>query len=410
MNFSSQGRRQNDRKDLQGANIFRKYWADFSGGNLLNDQVEAARSVQMSKVKLNFITYTSLMSSFAQVQQWRSSLVAFDNHGNNGGLCNSLTNAAINASRWCFSNNHVFPFSHYFSPPVLEKKNAQVLNPIQKPAIPSWWTITYPISGVFSFHPLAPGFCLLGRNDRGRSGGRNLHGPSDGSGHNGWYVSARALASCTLVVSVSGSKVVGLWDLQRICRDGGLRSHQCMWKGQWMEIFIASIGSFSKFALDMKRFLFQRCMGISSNYIWCMNIYTEYCKSCFVVFYLHPLSLSFALKSGVCGILLGWRSFRGLPDDPYNMKNDPTQSQFSMISRFQFVGAASDQSSKEPPTIRGSEFLDDSFRCLAFFGRLFVVAFLYVLVDVDGGGLMSWCYIGKNGHLISWNDILDIYM
>lgn len=79
-------------------------------------------SVQMSKVKLNFITYTSLMSSFAQVQQWRSSLVAFDNHGNNGGLCNSLTNAAINASRWCFSNNHVFPFSHYFSPPVLEKK------------------------------------------------------------------------------------------------------------------------------------------------------------------------------------------------------------------------------------------------------------------------------------------------
>ena len=88
----------------------------------------------------------------------------------------------------------------------------------------------------------------------------------------------------------------------------------------------------------------------------------------------------------MCGILLGWRSFRGLPDDPYNMKNDPTQSQFSMISRFQFVGAASDQSSKEPPTIRGSEFLDDSFRCLAFFGRLFVVAFLYVLVDVDGGG------------------------
>lgn len=79
-------------------------------------------SVQMSKVKLNFITYTSLMSSFAQVQQWRSALVAFDNHGNNGGLCNSLTNAAINASRWCFSNNHVFPFSHYFSPPVLEKK------------------------------------------------------------------------------------------------------------------------------------------------------------------------------------------------------------------------------------------------------------------------------------------------
>lgn len=230
-------------------------------------------SVQMSKVKLNFITYTSLMSSFAQVQQWRSSLVAFDNHGNNGGLCNSLTNAAINASRWCFSNNNVFPFSPLLFSARFRKKNAQVLNPIQKPAIPSWWTITYPISGVFSFHALAPGFCLLGRNDRDRSGGRNLHGPSHGSGHDGWYVSARALASCTLVVSVSGSKVVGLWDVQRICRDGGLRSHQCMWKGQWMEIFIASIGSFWKFALDMKRFLFQRCMGISSNYMMYEYIY-----------------------------------------------------------------------------------------------------------------------------------------
>lgn len=141
------------------------------------------------------------------------------------------------------------------------KKARRFLNPIQKTA-----TLPWPVaSGVFSFHPLAPGFCLLGRNDRGRSGGRNLHGPSDGSGHDGWYVSARALASCTLVVSVSGSKVVGLWDVQRICRDGGLRSHQCMWKGQWMEIFIASIGSFWKFALDTKRFLFQRCMGISSN-------------------------------------------------------------------------------------------------------------------------------------------------
>lgn len=92
-------------------------------------------SVQMSKVKLNFITYTSLMSSFAQVQQWRSSLVAFDNHGNNGGLCNSLTNAAINASRWCFSNYHVFPFPHYFSSPVLQK-SPQVFKPHPKNGYP----------------------------------------------------------------------------------------------------------------------------------------------------------------------------------------------------------------------------------------------------------------------------------
>ena len=174
------------------------------------------------------------------------------------------------------------PFSVFFSPP--QNKKPGFLTHPKKTVSPT--TIRMRVfmshgltSGLFSFHTVAPGCCLLVKGARARNHPAIIRGNDGPSGHDGWYVSEeRSLASGTLVVSISNSKVIGLWG-QRIYRDGGVCSHQCMWKGQWMEIFIASIGRFWKFALDMKLFLFKKCMGISSSdtvVIWCMNIIYMY--------------------------------------------------------------------------------------------------------------------------------------